>query len=139
LIAAIKSFLLAAVSAAAIGILIMLCYTVVSAGTDARWATSDLRFFGFFFVSFFVISLIALGLLVVPATLLLAKIKGERWWVYPSLGFVCAIAILPLFGDVFRRDLPFADVLAALGFGAAGAVAGSIWWRGFRKNYAGTN
>jgi hypothetical protein len=74
----------------------------------------------------------------IPLTLLLAKLRLERWWTYALAGFVAGVVISAapdyLLGVRFGGSPSVGDSLSRwILTGVAGAVAGAIWWRMARR------
>jgi hypothetical protein len=132
---AIRAFSLAAFLAAVAGTLVLAIYSAAAAPL-ANWTASNLKIFGLVFVYCLTISIIALVLVAVPATLLLSRLSLERSWVYPLLGFGTAIVVLLLFADRPSDLIRSPDLIAALGLGISGALAGAVWWSLFRVRHA---
>jgi len=125
----IRAFVLSAFAAAIMSLISLLIFS--STGQIGPLTNFDLRFFGVLLISFLAIASLSMLVVGLPLTFLLQKTKAERAWPYPVVGFLTGVAAAILYSELPLRGADW--VLVALAGGLPGAVAGLIWWVGYRK------
>jgi hypothetical protein len=123
-----KGILLSAAGASVVSLAILL----FRAQPSAPFETTDLRILFVFLFSVFAIASISMLLIALPVTLVLSKVKLERPWAYPTLGFLTGCAVSLLFAELPLNGSEWLEV--AMVGGMAGAVAGQIWWTAYRRD-----
>jgi hypothetical protein len=141
LIAGIRAFVIAVLTAAAVGTVGALVLGVVQIWANEDPApvfnASDLTLWLLLFIYLAVFAMLSLGIFGVALTAVLSRLRLERSWTYPLLGFAVGLAVALTFATPIGEPYHYEIFLFQLVAGALpGLAAGFVWWRLYRRSRA---